>query len=158
MTVGECMKREVTAVLPGTTVCEAARVLVERHVGTLPIVDANQVLLGIVGVTEILTIFLPDFVALLKDIDFVKDFGALEDLEPKDVPEASTLTVRDIMKEPIAVEEDAGLLRAFALMKKHNLRDLPVVSKDGKLLGIASQVDIACGFLSTWAENRSHLQ
>ncbi|MEW6231342.1 MAG: CBS domain-containing protein [Chloroflexota bacterium] len=152
------MKREVMAVLPGTTVCEAARVLVEGHVGTLPVVDANRVLLGIVGVTEILTIFLPDFVALLEDIDFVKDFGALEDLGPKDVPEAGTLTVKDIMKEPIAVEEDAGLLRAFALMKKHTLRDLPVVSKDGKLLGIVSQVDIACGFLSTWAENRSHVQ
>lgn len=158
MTVSECMKKEVTTALPSTTVREAARLLVERRVGTLPIVDANGVLLGIVGVTEILNIFLPDFVALLEDIDFVKHFGALEDLAPRDVPEAHALTVKDIMKEPVAVEEDAGLLRAFALMKQHNLRDLPVVSKDGKLVGIASRVDVACGFLSPWVESRSHAQ
>jgi CBS domain-containing protein len=152
------MKREVTTALPETTVREAARLLVERHIGTLPIVDAHGVLLGIVGVTEILNIFLPDFVALIEDIDFVKDFGALEALKPKDVPEARTLTVKDIMKEPLAVEENAGLLRAFALMKKHNLRYLPVVSKDGKLVGVASRVDIACGFLSAWVESGDNVQ
>jgi CBS domain-containing protein len=155
MVVGDYMKRNVVTAFPETTVREAARMLVQRRVGTLPIINHSGELIGVVGVTEILGIFMPDFVALLEDIDFVKDFGALEDLEPKDVPESNTLTVQDIMKEPISVGEDAGLLRAFALMKKHNLRDLAVVSKEGKLVGIASRVDVACGFLSAWAEDPS---
>jgi CBS domain-containing protein len=34
-------------------------------------------------------------------------------------------------------------------MEKHRMRDLPVV-KEGKLIGIASRVDIGRAFLSSW--------
>jgi CBS domain-containing protein len=33
-------------------------------------------------------------------------------------------------------------------MDKHNFMDLIVVNKEGRLVGIASRVDIAAGFLS----------
>lgn len=48
------------------------------------------------------------------------------------------------------MEEDTGLLRAYALMLQQNLHDIPVVSKDGKLVGIASRVDVGVAILSTW--------
>jgi CBS-domain-containing membrane protein len=35
-------------------------------------------------------------------------------------------------------------------MQQHNLHDIPVVSKDGKLIGITSRVDIGVAILSTW--------
>ena len=49
-----------------------------------------------------------------------------------------------------SVEQTCGLLRAFAIMSKHGIRDLPVVNKPGALVGIASLVDIAVKFLATW--------
>ena len=56
------------------------------------------------------------------------------------------------MRPVITVEEDAGLLRAYALMLQQNLHDIPVVSKDGKLIGIASRVDVGVAILSTWSK------
>ena len=36
-------------------------------------------------------------------------------------------------------------------MLQHDLHDIPVVSKDGKLVGVASRVDIGTTIVSAWA-------
>jgi len=154
MRIGDCMKRAVVSVSPSTTVQEAAQLIVDKHIGTLPVVNAQGVVVGMLTIRDILKIFLPDFVALLDNIDFVRDFGAMEK-SPKDVPGAARLTVKDVMQPPVTIEEDCGLLRAYAVLDKHSLRDLPVVDKAGRLVGIASRVDIAVAFLSAWQKNRS---
>jgi CBS domain-containing protein len=51
---------------------------------------------------------------------------------------------------PVTVEEDAGLVHALATLIKHQWRDLPVVDKEGRLVGIASRVDIAAAFFGHW--------
>ena len=112
-------------------------------------------LIGVVRVQDILDIFMPDFVRLLEDIDFIHDFGVLETLLPKDLPDAARLTMRDLMQDPVSVEQTCGLLRAFAIMLKHDVRDLPVVNQAGALVGIASLVDIAAKFLATWAREEA---
>ena len=153
--IGDCMKRQVASVSPGTTVLGAARLVVDRHIGTLPVVDEQGTLIGVVRVQDILDIFMPDFVRLLEDIDFIHDFGVLETLLPKDLPDAAHLTMRDLMQEPVSVEQTCGLLRAFAIMLKHDIRDLPVVNQAGALVGIASLVDIASKFLATWVHEEA---
>jgi CBS domain-containing protein len=35
-------------------------------------------------------------------------------------------------------------------MLQHNLHDMPVVSKNGELVGVASRVDIGIAILSAW--------
>jgi len=35
-------------------------------------------------------------------------------------------------------------------MLQHNVHDILVVARDGKLIGIASRVDIGAAILSTW--------
>lgn len=81
-------------------------------------------------------------------MDFVHDFGAVETA----LPPAGTLdvSIETLLKPAITVHEDSGLLRAYALMLQHDLHDMPVVSKDGKLAGVASQVDIGTTILSAW--------
>jgi CBS domain-containing protein len=153
--IGDCMKRQVASVSPATTVLGAARLVVDRHIGTLPVINEQGTLIGVVRVQDILDIFMPDFVRLLEDIDFVHDFGVLEALLPKDLPDAARLSMRDLMQEPVAVEQTCGLLRAFAIMLKHDIRDLPVVNQAGALVGIASLVDIASKFLATWAHEET---
>jgi CBS-domain-containing membrane protein len=59
-------------------------------------------------------------------------------------------TVQTLMKPAVTVEEDCGLLRAYSLLIQHNQHDMPVVSKEGKLVGITSRVDIGTAILSTW--------
>jgi len=146
--VGECMKREVVTVTASTTVEEAARVVVQERVGTLPVIDKEGVLTGVVRLQDLLRIFMPAFVALLDDIDFVHDFGAMEEVRPETILQAAQLTMIDLAATPVAVEEDYGLMHALAAMVKHQLQDLPVVDKAGRLVGIASRVDIARAFFA----------
>ncbi len=147
--IGDCMKRNVVFVKPDTTVIAAAAVLVERRVGTLPIVDGEGILIGVTSIQHIIQIFLPDFVSLLSDIDFVKDYGSLEHPSSERLERVEGMLVTDLMEEPVAIEDDSSLIKALSVMQKHSLRDLPVL-KDGILVGIASRVDIGRAFLIDW--------
>lgn len=148
MTIAKCMKRNVVSVHAKTTIREAAAILVKKHIGMLPVVDDDEKLVGVIGMRDMLTLELPDFVSFVADVDFVHDFGAVEETRPS----AKTLNkaVKTLMKPAITVDEDCGLLRAYALMLQHNLHDMPVVSKEGKLMGITSRVDIGVAILSIW--------
>ncbi|CAG1008291.1 hypothetical protein ANAEL_03646 [Anaerolineales bacterium] len=148
MTVKVCMKRNVVSIHADTTIREAANIFVKKHIGLLPVVDDDDKPVGVIGMRDMLTLELPDFVNFLADVDFVHDFGAVEDMRPS----AKTLnkTVQTLMKPAITVEEDCGLLRAYSLLVQHNQHDMPVVSKEGKLVGITSRVDIGTAILSAW--------
>lgn len=150
MTVTSCMKKHVVSILKTATIREAAAIIVSKHIGLLPVVDKNNKPVGVIGIRDLLTLELPDFVSFVADVDFVHDFGAVETTRPS----ARTLgkSVKTLMKPAISVDEDCGLLRAYALMLQHNLHDMLVVSKDGKLIGVASRVDVGVAVLSAWGK------
>ena len=81
-------------------------------------------------------------------MDFVHDFGAVEDTRP--LPENLARPVTSLMHPATTVPEDCGLLRAYALMYQRNLHDLPVVNENGQLVGIASRVDLGRAILRSW--------
>ena len=99
---------------------------------------------------DLMTLELPDFVKFISDVDFVRDFGAAETTRPS----AARLSksIKTLVRPPISVHEDCGLLRAYALMLQHRLHDILVVTRDGKLAGIASRVDIGTAVLSAWSK------
>jgi CBS domain-containing protein len=142
------MKRNVFSIPSTATIRQAAALVVERHIGLLPVVDEQGKPVGVVRLGDLLSLELPDFFNLLPDVDFVHDFGAVETTRP--TPEELDRPVTTLVQPRIFVEETCGLLRAYALMVKHNLHDLPVVSEDGALVGIASRVDIGTAILSAW--------
>ena len=144
-----CMKTRVISGSPAITIKEAAILMANNNVGTLPLIDEHSKLVGVTTMRAIIEIFLPDFVSLLSHITFVKDYGDWGSPTPGSVRRAEKMVVADIMDEPISVDDDCTLIRALSFMHKYRLRDLPVV-KDGKLVGIASRVDIGQAFLSTW--------
>lgn len=149
VSVGDSMKRHVVTVTASTTVQEAVRIVVEGRVGTLPVVDEEGLLTGVVRLADLLGVFTPDFLALLDDIDFVHDFGAMEQVHPETILQARELTMSDLAGTLVAVEENCGLLHALVTMVKHQLQDLPIVDEQGRLVGIASRVDIARSFFVT---------
>lgn len=150
MIIRDCMKRNVVSIPESSTIREAAAVFVKAHVGLLPIIDAENNLVGVVGLRNLLSLELPDFINFVTDLDFVHDFGAVESTRPS----AAMLnqSIKTLMKTSITVPEGSGLLRAYALMLQHNLHDVPVISENGKLVGMASRVDIGTAIVSTWAE------
>lgn len=150
MIISKYMKHHVVSIPVTATIREAAAIIVKKHIGLLPIVDEDNKLVGVVGLRDLLTLEMPDFVSFIEDLDFVHDFGAVETTRPT----AKTLnkSIKSLMKEVVTVEEDCGLLRAYALMLQYNLHDVPVLSANGELLGIASRVDIGTGILSAWSK------
>lgn len=150
MKISKYMKRNVVSIPETSTIREAASVFVKHHVGLLPIVDKNKKLVGVVGVRDLLSLELPDFVNFIADLDFVHDFGAVENTRPSS--EVLDQPIQTLMKPAITVSEDSGLLRAYALMLQHGLHDMPVISPDDTLLGVASRVDIGVAILSAWEQ------
>ena len=144
-----CMKLNVIFGHPEMTIKEAALLMAENNVGTLPVVDDTSALVGVTTMRDVIHIFLPDFVSLLSNIRFVRDYGDLGTPSSENIQTAENLVIADIMEEPVSVEDDCTLIRALSFMEKYRIRDLPVV-KDGKLVGIVSRVDIGRAFLSTW--------
>ena len=62
--ISKWMKRNVVSVGLDTTVREAVALVVEKKVGTLPVVDEAGTLVGVISIGDIIQIFLPDFVPL----------------------------------------------------------------------------------------------
>ncbi len=147
--INSCMKRKVISSHPETTVREAAQLMAANNVGTLPVVDDKLTLIGVTTMRDVIQIFLPNFVSLLSNVTFIMDYGDLGTPSRESMHSAESLLVTDIMEKPISVEHDCTLIRALTFMEKHRIRDLPVVN-EGKLIGIASRVDIGRAFLSIW--------
>lgn len=148
MLIRDFMKHNVYSILNTATIREAAAQFVSKHIGLLPVVNQEGNLVGVVGLRDLLTLELPDFFELLPELDFVHDFGAVETTRPT----ASQLErpITTMMRPATVVRESDGLLKAYALLLKHRLHDLPVISEEGKLVGIASRVDIGVAILATW--------
>jgi CBS domain-containing protein len=148
MRIEDYMKSDVISIQPDRTVREAATLMVERHIGTLPVVDDQARLIGLLTIGDVLQLFMPDFVSLMAELDFVPNFGRLE--ERAISLDAAHQPVRNVMRRPESIGRGSGLLRAFAEIHRHNLLDLPIVDEADRLVGIASRVDIGTAFLARW--------
>jgi CBS domain-containing protein len=102
-----------------TTVSEAARLMKSEDVGSLPVLDGEK-LTGIVT-----------------DRDIVLQAVA-EEKDPRGMP------VREVAsREVVRVNADEDLSSALQLMASQQVRRLPVVDDEGRLVGILAQADVA---------------
>ncbi|MFP3291255.1 MAG: CBS domain-containing protein [Thermoproteus sp.] len=115
--VSDVMVREVVTAGKNTPLKEAANSMYEKKVGSVVVVDEAGKPVGIV--TE-------------RDLVYVcaKRLSA-------DTPIWMVMT-----ENPITIGEDALLLDAVEKMRSLNVRHLPVVDKEGKLVGIISVRDV----------------
>jgi CBS-domain-containing membrane protein len=148
MEIGEHMKRDIVAIEASTTVGEAAASFVANGIGTMPVIDSDGRLVGVLHLRDLIELVMPAFVRLIEDFDFVSDFGILEERLP--APEVMAQPVSNVMEEPVSVRASSGLLRAFSIIHSHNLIDLLVVDDERKLVGLASRADIGNALLSGW--------
>lgn len=152
MNVHQCMKTNAVSIKATATIQEAVRLFVQHHIGTLPVVDETNQLVGILHLRDILKLVMPAFVDLIPDFDFVEaDFGIFED-QPLSA-DTAVAPIQTLMEPPVSVRASSGLLRAFAILDSHEMYDLPVVDGDGRLVGLASRVDVGTALLSRWQDN-----
>ena len=116
--VRDAMTQDPRSIGASASVVEAARLMREADVGSLPIVD-DEKLVGMITDRDITTMVVAE--------------GA----DPESTP------VGDVSsRDPISVELGEDLEEALQLMARHQVRRLPVVEND-KLVGIVAQADIA---------------
>lgn len=148
MNVQSSMKKKVITIQDSDNLGTAARQFVNHHVGTLPVVNAEGKLVGVLQLRDLLSLVMPVFTRLMEDFDFVSTFGAANSIQPS--KEEIAKQVSDVMEPPVFVEDACGLAHAFALLHHHNLTDLPVVDAENCLVGIASRVDVGTALLKNW--------
>jgi CBS domain-containing protein len=112
------MTQDPRSIGASASVVEAARLMREQHIGSLPVTDDEQLL------------------GMITDRDITTRVVA-EAADPKTTPVADVCS-RDV----ISVEADKDREEALELMARHQVRRLPVVESD-RLVGIVAQADIA---------------
>ena len=148
MRIKDCMKVKVIYVDEETTIKAAVEILVRNPIGTLPIVDGEMQLIGVVNLTDIIALVEPDFVNLLEDYGFVRDFGAMEAKKPGE--DLLNTPIKSIKRAPFCVSTDSQLLYTFSRMNSQDLYDIPVVDEVKRLVGIVSRVDVGTLLLGSW--------
>ena len=118
--VRDAMTGDPRSIGASVSVVEAARLMREAHIGSLPITDDNQL------------------VGVITDRDIATRVVA-EGVDPK-----ATAVEGVYSRDPITIGPDKDLEEAIQLMARHQIRRLPVV-ENGKLVGIVAQADIALG-------------
>lgn len=148
MNISDCMKRNVISIDAAATVRQAVALCIQNHIGMLPIVDPDQKVIGVITLQDLLFLVMPDFVRVVEHFEFVHGFGLLEVRQPSQADLSRPVT--EIMDQPVCVDENAGLLYTAAQLHRTGLIDMPVVDTQGRLIGIASHVDIGLALMSNW--------
>jgi len=117
--IRELMTSNPRSLESGSTVMEAARLMRDEDAGIIPVVEGEKL------------------VGTVTDRDIAIRVVA-EGRSPESV------TVGEIAsRELVTIDPQQDLDEALRLMARHQVRRLPVVEEDGKLVGIVAQADVA---------------
>ena len=142
MQAKDIMTTNVVTVAPDVDVAEIAKLLLERGVSAVPVIDEGGTLLGIVSEGDLMRrpetetdrprSWWLDLVAGPEDVarDYVKSHGR---------------HARDVMtRSLVTVEEGTPVGEIAALLEHHRIKRVPVV-RDGKVVGIVSRANLLQG-------------
>jgi len=120
MKIWELMERDVASCARTDSLNIAARIMWERDCGCVPVVDRNNLVVGMVTDRDIC-------------------MGAYTQGRSLHL-----IQVQDVMARPaVSCEPEDDLVTVESLMRDNKIRRLPVCDGDGKLVGMISLSDIA---------------
>jgi len=140
MIVQNVMSKKVITISSGSTLKEAAQILVKHKISGAPIVDKEGNLIGIISEKDLFKALFPGLHELLADIKLWLYHQEIED-RTKD---NEKIIVNEIMtKEVLTIEPDTPVMRAGSLMLTRGIHRLVVFDRhEKKVVGIVSRGDI----------------
>lgn len=119
-----------------TSLGDIVRLLLSVDFNSVPIVDADSRPIGVVTQGD-----------LISRGGMPVRLGLMEQLESEHIDSVLDMmagkTAKDVMTSPaVTVRDDERLSAAVDTMLEHNLKRLPVVDDNGKLVGILARIDI----------------
>jgi CBS domain-containing protein len=146
MNAKDIMTSKVITVTSGTLVSEIARLLFERRISALPVVDGER-LVGIVSEADLLHRYeIGTDCALGGDPWWMRLFSA--DRSPAEYVKSHARYARDIMTRDVAsVAPDTPLAAIATLLERRRIKRVPVLD-EGHLVGIVSRSDLVHALVS----------
>ncbi len=137
MPVKDIMHREVNTVAPNTPLVKAMTMLLNKIYRTLPVIDADKKVVGILTEGDLLRqSSLPNASVqlYLTEAELQSQLNQLQ---------SENKTVADAMTAPaITITDDTPVTIAMNTMLDNDIKRLPVVDAEGRLQGIFSRIDI----------------
>jgi len=142
-TVAEVMSHDPIVVQPETPLTEAIKILAEKHISGLPVVDQAGSLVGIISETDLMWqetgVTPPAYIMILDSMIYLQNPATYE----RDLHKALGQTVGEVMSsKPVTVTAETPLKAAAKLMHDRKVHRLPVLSHQGKVMGILTRGDI----------------
>lgn len=143
-TVADVMSRDPIAVQPETSLNEAIKILAERRISGLPVIDGNDKLIGVISETDLMWqetgVTPPAYIMILDSVIFLENPAKYE----RDLHKALGQTVGEVMtkKDLVTVAPEMPVRKAAQLMHERSVHRLLVVDETGKLIGILTRGDI----------------
>ena len=147
MRAGDVMTREVVTVSPGTSVPELARLMLDRRISGVPVVDESGRLVGLVSEGD-----------LMRRVELVTerrpwwaDPAASAEETARAYVKAHGLKARDVMTaNVVTIDEHEPLDRIAMLFEARGIKRAPVL-RDGKIVGIVSRANLLQGLAASAA-------
>jgi len=139
----DIMTREPITVNPDTEVVQAARILLEKRINGLPVVNAAGKLMGILCQSDLIVqqkkFPVPTLFTLLEAYIPLISPKQLE----REVQKIAAITVDQAMTpNPVTIHPDTDIQTIAALMADKKLHTLPVVDAEGNLVGVVGKEDV----------------
>ncbi|MCC7550786.1 MAG: CBS domain-containing protein [Methanobacterium sp.] len=150
MKIQEAMEKNVIKFQVDDRIIDVAGSLRENKISGAPVVDKEGQLVGIISEGDIMrlievhsphiNLILPaplDLIELPVRMKYEMDEIA------EDMNKAASLLIGEIMtKKVVTIKQDDDIVDAAQLMDTHDIKRLPVVDAEGKLVGIITRGDI----------------
>ena len=145
LTVGDVMTADVVTISTDTPFKQIEQLMNEHHVSALPVLDAEGAIVGLVSEADL----------LLRTEASGDEHGGWTREARERRSRAQAQTADGLMSSPVvSTASDQPLAAAARLMRKRNVKRLPVVD-GGRLVGIVSRADVLKSYLRTDADIRS---
>jgi CBS domain-containing protein len=142
-TVADVMSHDPIVVKAETPLNEAIKILAEKRISGLPVVDDAGNLLGIISETDLMwretDVTPPAYIMILDSVIYLQNPATYE----RDLHKALGQTVGEVMsKNPITISPDKSLKEAAKIMHDRKIHRLPVLDSNNQVIGILTRGDI----------------
>lgn len=142
-TVADVMTRDPITATPETPLTEVIKILAERRISSLPVVDGGK-LVGVISETDLMWresgVTPPPYIMLLDSVIYLENPARYE----REIHKALGQTVREVMSDRhvTTIASDKPLREAAQIMHEGTVNSLPVVDSAGQVIGILTRGDI----------------
>jgi CBS domain-containing protein len=140
MNAGHIMTRQVVTVGPEANVVDIARLMLERNISGVPVVDEEMRVLGIVSEGDLVRRH--EIGTGERHHSWWLNFITGPATQAQEYTKAHAKRARDVMTSPaITVDEDTTIAEIAEALEKNHIKRVPVVRGD-RLVGIVSRANI----------------